>query len=177
MKTIDCVRLSSALCLAIAPATLAGAQSLSDPAPIISAFNETCRRGFPNLETISQRAQSLGWIPSPARPLPEHSDPRFRNFPKPETFHKDGMMLMLFAPEALTTARSSCSISMSGEETPDIDAFAEAVSAALDGAQAAIAREGGSERATWRVKSGMVVRASVGKTGRIRTASLIVMAT
>ena len=177
MKTSDCVRLSSALCLATVPATLACAQNLSDPTPIISAFNDTCRRGFPDLGTISRQAQSLGWIRLTARLLPEHSDPRFRKLPKPENFGKDGMMLTLFAPDALTTAKSSCGISISGEDTPDIDAFAEAVSATLDGARATIAKEGVSERATWRVKSSMVVRANVSKSGPIRTASLIVLAT
>ena len=174
MKTIDLVRLGSALGLAIAPATVAGAQTVFDPATIISAFNDTCRRGFPNLETIRQRAESLGWVRRSVRLIAERSDPRLRTVAMPEFFGRDGMMLVLATPNALTS-KSSCGISVSGEKTMDTRALAAAVSAALDGAQATIAKERGVEQAVWQLKSGLVVRASVSKSGRIRTANLTVL--
>jgi hypothetical protein len=169
MKTIDFVRIGSALCLAMLPAAAAGAQSVSDPAPIIAAFNETCRRGFPNLETVRQRAESLGWIKRSARLIAGGS-----GFAMPDFFGKGDMMLMLSAPNALN-GKSSCGIAVSGKMTLETVALAEAVSAALDGAQPSFAKERGAEQAIWHLKSGVVVRASVTKPGRIRTVNLVVL--
>jgi hypothetical protein len=174
MKTIDFVRFGSALSLMIVPATVAGAQGVSDPAPIISAFNETCRRGFPNLETIRQRAESQGWIRRSVRMIAEESDPRFRRVAPPEFFQKGDMTLALSAPNKVWNW-SSCIISVSAEKTLDTRGLAEAVSAALDGAQASVVKERGVERAIWQVKSGLVVKASVSESGRIRRANLAVL--
>ena len=174
MKTIDFVRLSSAACLAIVPASVAGAQSASDPATILSAFNETCRRGFPNLDTVRQRAESQGWIRRSARLIAEGTHPRLRNVAMPEFFGKGDMMLSLSSPNALST-RFSCGIAVSGKQTMDTRTLAAAVSAALDGAQATIVKEKGAEQATWQLKSGLVVRASVSKPGRLRTVNLVVL--
>ncbi|HYW14813.1 MAG TPA: hypothetical protein VE891_01485 [Allosphingosinicella sp.] len=173
MKIIDFVRSSSALALMAVPATMAGAQSVFDPAPIISAFNETCRRGFPNLGTIGRHAESQGWIRRSARLIAERSDPKLRTVAMPDFFGKGDMMLMLDSPNALTS-RTSCGIAVSGQKTLDIGAFAEAVSVALDGAQPTLTKKRGLEQATWQVKSGMVVQASVMKSGRIRTLNLVV---
>jgi len=174
MKTIDFVRFGSALCLTIVPAAVAGAQGVSDPAPIISAFNETCRRGFPNLETIRQRAESLGWNRLSARLVAGASDRRLRDADIPEFFQKGDMTMVLSAPNVLSN-KSSCNISVSAEKTLDTHRLAEAVSAALDGAEASVAKERGVEQATWQVKSGMVVKASVRKSGRMRMANLSVL--
>jgi len=173
MKTIDFVRSSSALCLMGIASTVAGAQSVSDPAPIISAFNETCRRGFPNLETIRQRAEAQGWIRRKVRLIAEASDPKLRTVAVPDFLQKGDMMLVLSAPNALL-GKSSCTIAVPGQKTLDTQALAEAVSAALDGAQATVAKVRGVDQATWRVKSGLVVKASVSKSGRVRTANLSV---
>jgi len=174
MKTIDLVRISCALCLAIVPATVAGAQGASDPATIISAFNETCRRGFPNLETVRQQAESVGWIRRSARMIAEGTHPRLRSAAMPEFFGKGDMMLALFSPDGLS-GKSSCGIAVSGKQTMDTRTLAAAVSAALDGAQATIVKEKGAEQATWQLKSGLVVRASVSKPGRLRTVNLVVL--
>jgi hypothetical protein len=80
---------------------------------------------------------------------------------------------VLSAPNALL-GRSSCIIAVSGQKKLDTHALAEAVSVALDGAQATVAKVRDVEQATWRVKSGMVVKASVSKSGRTRTANLSV---
>lgn len=174
MKTIDLVRFSSALCLAVVPATVAGAQSASDPATLISAFNETCRRGFPNLETIRRQAESAGWIRRSARMIVEGTHPTLRNVAMPEFFGKGDMMLSLASPNAVST-KSSCGIAVSGKQTMETRTLAAAVSAALDGAQATIVKEKGEEQATWQLKSGLVVRASVSKPGRLRTVNLVVL--
>ena len=174
MKTVDFVRFVSALCLTILPATGAGAQATSDPAFLISAFNETCRRGFPDLETIRQRAQSLGWVQRGARLIGESSDRRLRDAPIPDFLQKGDMMMVLSSPNKLWS-KSGCSVSVSGRETFDAGALAAAVSAALGGAEPEHAKERGVERATWRVKSGIVVNVSVGKSGRTRTATVAVL--
>ncbi|HEY0131918.1 MAG TPA: hypothetical protein VGB57_10985 [Allosphingosinicella sp.] len=174
MKIVDLVRSSSALCLMTVPATVAIAQSASDPAPVIEAFNETCRRGFPNLETVRLRAESQGWIRRSARMIAEGTDPRLRNVAMPEIYGKGDMMLVLSTPNALS-GKSSCGISASGKKTMDTATLAAAVSAALDGAQASIGKERGVEAATWHLQSGLVVRASVSKPGRIRTVNLTVL--
>ncbi|HLL31249.1 MAG TPA: hypothetical protein VK403_09660 [Allosphingosinicella sp.] len=173
MKTIYFFRAGGALCLLSVSATIAGAQGVSDPAPIVSAFNETCRRGFPDLETISQRAQSQGWIRRSVRLIAEESDPKLRKAAPPEFLQKDGMTLVLSAPNKVWN-NFTCGISVSAENTLDTQALAQAVSAALDGAQASVAKERGAKRATWHVKSGFVVKASVSRSGRIRTANLAV---
>lgn len=174
MKIVDVVRISSALCLMMVPAGAAGAQGVSDPAAIISAFNETCRRGFPNLETIRQRAESLGWIRRTARLIGERSDPKLRAVAMPEFFGRGDMMLVLSTPNAFSS-KTSCGIAVSGEKTMETRTLAAAVSAALDGAQATIVKERGAEQATWQLKSGVVVRASVSKPGRLRTINLTVL--
>jgi hypothetical protein len=168
MKTIDLVRSASALCLIAVPAAVAGAEAVPDPAPIIAAFNETCRRGFPNLETVRQRAESAGWVRRSARLIAGDGNAM------PDFFGKGDMMLALSAPNALN-GKSSCGIAISGKKTLETVALAEAVSVALDGAQPSFAKERGAEQATWHLKSGIVVRASVSKPGRIRTVNLVVL--
>jgi hypothetical protein len=174
MKTAQFVRIGSALCLAIGPATLAGAQGFSDPAPIVDAFNETCRRGFPDLATIRQRAESQGWIRRSVRLIAERSDPKLRNVAPPEFLQKGDLTLILSGPNGLWN-KTSCTISVSAGKTLDTRGLADAVSAALDGAQATVGREKGIERAMWQVRSGMVVKASVSKLGQIRQANLAVL--
>jgi len=169
MKTIDLVRSASALVLAAVPAAVAGAEAVPDPAPIISAFNETCRRGFPNLETVRQRAESLGWIRRSARLIAGE-----RGVAMPDFFGKGDMMLTLSGPNAIN-GKSSCGIAVSGKKTLETAALAEAVSAALGGAQPVFAKERGAEQAIWHLKTGVVVRASVSKPGRIRTVNLVVL--
>jgi hypothetical protein len=174
MKTANFIRLSGALCLMTVPATHAWAEGVADPGSIISAFNETCRRGFPDLNGIRQRAESQGWIRRSVRLIAEESDPKLRNVAPPEFLQKGDMTLVLSSPNRVWNT-SGCTISVSAGTTLDTQALAQAVSAALDGAQPSIAKERGVERATWQVKSGMVVKASVSKRGGIRTANLAVL--
>lgn len=169
MKTVDLVRSASALFLTAVPAAVAGAEAVLDPAPIVSAFNETCRRGFPNLETIRRRAESLGWVRRSARLIAGG-----RDVAMPDFLGKGDMMLTLSAPYALS-GKSSCGIAISGKKTLETAALVEAVSSALGGAQPSFARERGAEAAIWHLKSGVVVRASVTKPGRIRTVNLVVL--
>lgn len=174
MKTVDLVRFSTALGLMTVPAAVSGARIVSDPAPIVSAFNETCRRGFPNLETIRRQAESVGWVRRSIRLVGEPSDSRSRSVAMPEVFGKGDMILFLSAPNALDS-KSSCTIAVSGEKMLDVSTLAQAVSAALGGAEATVAKIGSAEQTIWRLKPGIEVRASISKSGRTRTANLVVM--
>jgi hypothetical protein len=174
MKSIYFVRVASALMLAIGSATVAGAQSASDPATIISAFNETCRQGFPNLEPVRQRAEATGWVRRSARMITEGTHPKLRTVAMPEFFGKGDMMLALATANAVS-GKSSCGIAVSGKQTMDTRTLAAAVSAALDGGQATFVKERGEEQATWTLASGLVVKASVSKPGRLRTVNLVVL--
>lgn len=174
MKTVDIVRVGFTLCLMTVPAALSGAPGVPDPAPIVSAFNETCRTGFPDLESIGQRAESQGWVRKSLRPIPERSGRKLRRAALPGFLQKDGMILILAGPYK-RWARSSCLISVRAEETLDTRGLAAAVSIALGAAPATVARSRGGERMTWHVGTGMVVQASVIESGGIRIANLAVL--
>lgn len=174
MTTVDIARIGIAVCLMTAPAALSGAQGVSDPALIVSAFNETCRSGFPDLESIGRRAESLGWFRKSLRPIPKRSVRKLRTDALPGFLQKGGMMLLLSAPYKRWT-RSSCLVSVPAEETLDTRGLAAAVSIALGGAPASIAKSRSGERVTWHVGSGMVVQASVIDSGGIRIANLAVL--
>jgi hypothetical protein len=174
MKIAHFVRLGAALCVMTVPAAVAGAEAISDPAAIISAFNETCRRGFPDLETIRRQARSQGWVQRSARLIAEGSDPKLRSADVPDFFQKGGMTMMLAAPNRVWS-KSSCIISVTAEKTLDTRTLADAVSVALDGAAPSVAKVRGGEQAIWQVRSGLVVKASVSRSGRIRTANLSVV--
>jgi hypothetical protein len=179
MKTVDFLRLSGALCLMTVPAALTGAPwtpgpAVSDPAPIVSAFNETCRRGFPDLETIRRHAESTGWIARPVELIAARTNPKLRNIALPVFLRKDDMTLVVSAPGKLYD-KTSCTVAVTVEKTLDTRVLAQAVSAAFGGAPASFAKVRGLEQASWNVKSGLIVKASVSKYGRVRTANIAVV--
>lgn len=178
MKTVDFMRLGSALCLvtvpAAVPAAVAGAKPVSDPAPLVSAFNETCRRGFPDLETIRRHAESTGWVAGKVELLAARTNPKLRNIALPVFLRKGDMTLVVSAAGKLYD-KTSCGVAIVVEKTLDTRVLAEAVSVALEGAPATFTKVKGEEQATWQVKPGMFVRASVGRYGRIRTANVAVV--
>jgi hypothetical protein len=178
MKVVDFMRLSSALCLVVVPAAVpaavAGAQPTSDPAPLVSAFNETCRRGFPDLETIRLHAESTGWIPRKVELLAARTNPKLRNVALPNFLQKGDLTLVVSAPGKLYD-KTSCTVAVTVQKTLDTRTLAEAVSAALNGAPANFAKVRGEEQATWQVKPGVFVKASVSRYGRIRTANVAVV--
>lgn len=47
--------------VAIGGISPAMAKEEADPAVYLAAFNDTCRRGFPDLDKIAAHAQSIGW--------------------------------------------------------------------------------------------------------------------
>jgi hypothetical protein len=174
MKIIDCVRLTGALASAIVPAAVAGAQVLSDPGAIVGAFNETCRRGFPDLATVRQQAEAAGWAELSGQMMVSFANPGPDPADFPQVLFKGDMTLIMSAQNAVRK-RSSCAISVSAGQALDTAGLARAVSAALGGAKASIAMERGVEQASWRLPSGVDVKARVEKSGDERKAYLTVL--
>ncbi|HEX8380938.1 MAG TPA: hypothetical protein VF619_10365 [Allosphingosinicella sp.] len=174
MKNADFVRFSSAICLMFASATLAGAQELSNPGPIVAAFNETCRRGFPDVAMVREQAEARGWAELSGQMVVSFSNPRLGAADLPQVLFKGDMTLIMTAHSPVRR-RSTCAISVPAEQTLDTGGLARAVSAALGGAEASMEMERGVEQASWQLKSGLVVKASVGKSGDKRRAHLTVL--
>lgn len=83
-----------------------------DPQTYMQAFNDTCRRGFPDLDTIAANATAQGWqlsemrmISGPSKTLPETL---------PRAYHKGGLMLFLTLPTG-GTSQQVCQISGSAQ--------------------------------------------------------------
>lgn len=130
--------------------------------PLVSAFNDTCRRGFPKIETIRRHAAAQGWIERTARLIPEASDPRLRDMPQPHFLQKGDMMLILSAPNEVSRSHT-CSVTLSVGKELDTSALAGLVSQALGSAPAAMTKVRGAERAQWQPAPSLLVEAGVSK--------------
>ncbi len=145
----------------------------SVPETVAGAFNETCRRGFPNLDTIARHAAATGWIERRSRLVAEASDPRARNMAPPRFLQKDGFTLILMAPSVLSPGRS-CSVSLRVGKDVDTARLAGAVSATLGAGPPTMVKVRKAEQAQWRPSPALVVHASVGSGGAVRTADISV---
>jgi len=160
--------------LALAGAGAASAEPVA-PERIVEAFNETCRRGFPDFETIRANALATGWAETAVRVIVPPRDRR--NF-APLVLRKGDVSLFMMTPAPGVAAAQACQVAISftgreGVESPPIATFATAVSAALGAGEPEMSRDRQSERARWRVAGGWVVDAIVQhRPGRM--ASLIV---
>ncbi|WP_076068722.1 hypothetical protein [Sphingomonas montana] len=76
---------------------VAAAENLTDePAVYLQAFNETCRRGFPDLDTIARNALAHGWIEGSMRPVDGAAD--IFSAGRSRLLHRGGMLLFLTSP-------------------------------------------------------------------------------
>jgi len=162
--------------LALASGGAAKAEPVA-PGPIVEAFNETCRRGFPSFETIRANALAQGWAETAVRMIvpPRGS----RNFAPPLVLRKGDVSLFMLTPAPGVAAAQACQVAVSmdgrsGLEPPAIATFAASVSAALGAGDPEFSRDRQSERARWRVAGGYIVEAVVQNRGPGRMASLIV---
>ena len=130
--------------------------------PLVSAFNDTCRRGFPSIETIRRHAAAQGWIERSARLIPEASDPRLQDMPQPHFLQKGDMMLILSAPNAVSRSHT-CSVALSVGKELDTAGLAGLVSQALGAAPAAMTKVRGAERAQWQPAPTFFVEAGVSR--------------
>lgn len=153
------------LILLMSVATSADAHATSapeaDPALYLQAFNETCRRGFPDLDAIAQAAVAHGWIERTIRPADGAADILSATLPRVLT--KGEMIVFLTAPD-IGEFRSLCQITGTGHRTSlsgkDIAAV---LSPSLNVGEpvpgAGTSKE--DDYALWTVKPGMTVLAGI----------------
>lgn len=169
-------RFLTGLCGAAALAGPAQAQApliepVADARPLVESFNETCRRGFPDLDAIRRHALATGWTERASRMIAERSDPRLAGGPAPHFLTRNGVMLSLMKPFGPFT-RHDCAVTAEAGKGFDAAAFTAAVSAALNAGAPESVSEKKSERALWTVRPGIRVQTSLSTSGGIRTVSL-----
>ena len=152
--------------IALTPAA-ASALEESAPAAIVAAFDETCRRGFPDLQAVRQLALAAGWTERSIRPVGGNAD--FQAASLPQVFGKGSLTLFLTTPNAIGM-KHGCQVAGPVGRDVDIAALASAASSALGGASAQFSEAGGAQLAQWRTDPHTLVQASLNR--RPRSASL-----
>ena len=162
--------------IALTAAALAGAGAAAAepvaPSLLVEAFNQTCRRGFPDLETIKAQALANGWTESGVRSLAPPG--RGPVIVPPQALRKGELTLFLMSPNPSIRMAQSCQVSASGGDAGALAPLAAAVQETLGAGAPEMLRERGTERARWRLVQGFTVHASIGVHGRTRTASIVV---
>ncbi|HET9428924.1 MAG TPA: hypothetical protein VFO69_11250 [Allosphingosinicella sp.] len=147
-----------AACLACVPPTVAVAMQAAAPQPLVEAFAETCRRGFPDLQLVRQSALAAGWVE-------QAGSPEASGAVAPATFQKGPWTLFLSAPEA-PGGSQSCRVAGTVEGDVAIGPLASAASVALGVGPAQFSRSSGAELARWRSDPSVLVQASVSRAPR-----------
>ena len=163
-------------CLALvfltAPAA-AMATPPDDPAPYLQAFNETCRRGFPDLDVIARHAAAQGWVESAVRPT-DGAAGVFATLPR--ILHKGGTMLVLTRPDggassAVCQIAGSAATRLSGAEVAALMTPSLKAGAPIPGPGDPTA----DDHFRWTVAPGITVDAGISVHARkTRTISIIV---
>lgn len=153
-----------AACLAcVLPGTATMAMQSASPPPLVEAFAETCRRGFPDLQTVRQSALTAGWVERAVRPTGGSEE--FQNAVPPVVLQKGPWTLFLTAP-ASTGRLQSCQVVGTVEGDLAIGPLASAASLALGVGPAQFSRSSGADLARWRSDPSMLVQASVSRAPR-----------
>jgi hypothetical protein len=158
---VNCNRLA-ALTAALLASAVPAAAAAQEAEPLVAAFNDTCRRGFPDVETIRRNAAAQGWIERASRLIAEGTDPKVRDIAPPRFLEKGEMMLILSSPNR-HSARHICSVHLGVGKTLDTAALAAMVSTALGAGKPAMKKVDGVDRAEWRPAPAFLVSASVAK--------------
>jgi hypothetical protein len=159
--------------LAYAPAH-AAKEPEADPAVYLQAFNDTCRRGFPDLEAIAANAIAHGWIERTMRPVSGAVDPL-----RPElgrALNKDGLMLFLNAP-GQGNYKTVCQVTGSARTSLNGRDVAAVVSPSLKAGEPVLGPGNPKEDdyARWTVAPGITVQAGIGVyRRRVRSLSIAV---
>jgi len=80
----------------------------ADPVAYLRAFNDSCRRGFPDLNVIAAHAVTQGWTETTPRIIAGAGDMQL-----PRMFHRNGLLLSLVAPTK-GDYRAVCQVTGSG---------------------------------------------------------------
>ena len=135
----------------------------SSPPPLVEAFAETCRRGFPDLATVRQSALTAGWVERAVRPIGGSEE--FQAAVPPVVLQKGPWTLFLTAPPS-TGRLQSCQVVGTVEGDLAIGPLASAASLALGVGPAQFIRSSGADLARWRSDPSMLVQASVSRAPR-----------
>lgn len=161
------------LTLAGVAASLAAAPAMAEPDPAIAtylaAFNDTCRRGFPDLDAIAAHAQAIGWVSSEIRLIAGAGMPPVR------AFRKDGLMLFLNLPTE-GASRAVCQIGGGTAGTKATSADVAAVlTPSLKAGEPSFVTDKGKDVAVWQVAPGIHVDGGISIYNRkVRSISLSV---
>ena len=168
--------ISLAFALLAAPLSAAApAQPPQESGPqeaIAEAFNDTCRRGFPDVDLIGRHAAASGWVERSSRLIAERSDPALKRMIPPRFFQRGEFTLIVMKASSFVP-RPSCSVSLRVGKEIDLNSVAGAVSHALGTGAPAMVRIDRAEHAQWRPTQALLVDASIQK-GNPRTVHLVV---
>ncbi|QGP80047.1 hypothetical protein [Sphingobium sp. CAP-1] len=146
------------LSLATAPLTAhARDEPEADPALLLQAFNESCRRGFPDLDAIAAHIVTQGWTETTPRLISGNG-----LIVIPRLFHKNGMLLSLVTPNG-DAYNAVCQVTRSGTTRLTGRDVAAIVSPSLNAGEPALGPGDPKEDdlAVWTVKPGVTVQAGV----------------
>lgn len=154
------------LAVLVSPAT-ASPKAEANPAQYLQAFNDTCRKGFPDLDAIAASALAQGWQGSAIRAVGGGALPPGL----PRAFHKDGLMLFLVAS---SSDRAGASYQISGSDPTKLTGadMASLVSPSLNVAPPVFQKDKGSDVAVWTIAPGTTVQAGISIYGKMRTISI-----
>jgi len=157
-----------------------GAAETIEPSHLVQAFDETCRLGFPNLQTVRASAVANGWAESQLRVI---AAPRGRDVAPPQALRK-GRFSLLMAAGPRSGMPQSCHVfaigiqgRTRGSETialPELAPLAAALAASLGLGEPAVASSRDADQAQWRLAQGYILTASVQSRGPGRSASIAV---
>jgi hypothetical protein len=152
--------------LPFAPA--AAAPTPVDPATVVAAFNDTCRRGFPDLDQVATVAAGAGWIERKVT-VPSDSSLKGKTATMPRFFAREPLMLILSRPGDLKGAKLGCEVATSVDSPGTTEAVAAAVATATPfGAPEMISRKG-EQVARWRRSPTIVVEGSATRYNRMHS--------
>lgn len=164
-------RLYLALAGVIASVATAPVMAQPDPAieTYVAAFNDTCRRGFPDLDAIATHAQSIGWVSSEIRLISGAGLPPVR------VFHKNGLMLFLNLPtEGASKAVCQIGGGTAGTKATSAD-VAAAMTPSLKAGEPTFVKDKGKDVAIWQVAPAIHVEGGISIYNRkVRSISLSV---
>lgn len=164
------IRIAAPLLMLGFAITGANAAEADEPSALVSAFNDTCRRGFPDLGAIKTFALAHGWKAQKSR-LISATGPETQNSVLPDTLQKGELTLILATANPIGM-KHSCQISSRAGESVSTAQLAQGMSVALKAGNPDYKKIRGAVLATWRVQSDMLVQASVNTQGPVRSASL-----
>ncbi|KMS58702.1 hypothetical protein [Sphingobium cupriresistens] len=145
------------LSLAATLAAYAHDEAEADPALLLQAFNESCRRGFPDLDAIAAHVVTQGWTETTPRLVSGSG-----LIVIPRMFHKNGQLLSLVTPngDAYSTV---CQVTGAGTTRLTGKDVAAIASPSLNAGEPMLGPGNPKEDdlAVWTVKPGITVQAGV----------------